>query len=229
MNWYQNFIKRAAKDDLLSILVNLYALELMSSSRFGAEDYKSDLLYYTHDVKHKFLEAIYKICINRIKRICDRISQIHSNAEMDLVSSGVLQNNHQKLWNVITSGDPQKQIQNIKDIAWFYKELYSEDINEVYTRGERNNKPWLNIVNKALKLMNSRGTRDTILAIDGLKNAIHNTGENIISQIPNGQKILLFLNSTAQNDHSELLKFIYQYADRHLIDMRVITQELRGR
>jgi len=227
MNWYTKFVKTSAKDSLLSILVTLYALELMESSRFISEDHKSDLLYYAHDVKYKFIDSIYDVCMYRIERVCGRIDQKHSDAEEDLVNSGVLQNNHPKLWNIITSGNVQNEIKDIKDVIWFYKEIYSDDINEVYSRGRRNNAPWLNIVDKTLKLYNSRGVRDTIVAIDGLKDAIHNTGENIVTQIPQGNEMLSFLNATANNDQSELLKFIYKYADKQIIDMNIMNQELR--
>jgi len=226
MDWYGKFIKKAERGSLLSILVNLYALELMSSSKFNIEDHGTDLLYYAHDVKHKLVEAIYEACINRIHRISDRIFNMHSCQEVDLVSSGILQNNHPKLWSIIASGNPGNKLTNIQDVYWFYKELYSDDINKVYPRGERNNKPWLNIVNRTLKLMNSRGIRDVIVAIDGVKDAIHNTGESIIGQISQGEEILAFLNATANNDQSELFRFIYKYADKHLIDMRIIGQEL---
>lgn len=224
MHWYT----AARSNSLLSDFVTLYALELISS-RFGDKDIDRYKEFYVRRIKNNLIDAILQAAKDRANRVANRIKYSYEthepNREYNLVHSGVL-DDFPWLKKVLLSDDVGEHLKTLSDYKKFYQQLWSDEINEVYPRGARNNRPWVNIINQALKVENASTPSELIIQIDILKDLIHNVNESVLHLIPNGRKLIEFFNLTADNDPKKLYTYMVKHMDTNVVEPRLLKEAL---
>lgn len=211
MNWY----KISQKTSLLSSIVTLYILDILSGT--NPEHQKTKLLY-AQNVKEELVRRLVEAVRIRTQRIADRISVDYSSREEELLESGVLDSPaYQWLKEVIYSGNIDSYLTTIYDYKKFYTQLHSPAINEVYPRGERNNKPWIEIIDAVINIEQSKNSSDLLTQVDSLKSIIHNVPESVLYLIPEGPELIEFFDLTHGSNYQELYKFMFTHMDKGLI------------
>lgn len=79
----------------------------------------------------------------------------------------------------------------------FYRELMSDDINDIYILGRKDNTVWLEIAEAVHQLEEARTDSEMRLAVDNLKNKLHNTGSSYLKDYaPDGARLFEFMELT---------------------------------
>ena len=225
MNWY----KVSSKDSLLSDIVTLYAINVVIS-KFEDIEIKNYQEFYVNRVKNELLQVLLEAAGIRAQRVADRIQaayqSIEGSREDDLIQSGILNEPKFKWLKEVLSGNISDHLNTVEDYKRFYDLLWSPEINEIYSRGARNNEPWMNIVNQLLKLQRSSSANDLMLQIDILKDIIHNVPESILHLIPEGEKLIEFFDKTKNNNSADLYTYMVRYMDTNVVQPIDLKQAL---